>query len=99
MVDRRGDPLDKVADAELHFQGGPLEGMELIGFAVRERGSGAGRDGPRRDHASAADTLTTRPYAPSCAESAARELRERPLSDSVGAPLRAQTQERLRKIR
>ena len=44
MVDRRGNPLAKVADAELHFQAGPLWGMNVIGFAVWERRCGAGRD-------------------------------------------------------
>ena len=37
-----GNPPGKLADAELHFAGGPLEGMKLIGFAIWERqGSGA----------------------------------------------------------
>lgn len=33
-------PPGKVADAELHFTEGPLEGLKLIGFAVWERRSG-----------------------------------------------------------
>ena len=39
-----GNPPGKLADAELHFVGGPLEGLKLIGFAIWERRSGAGRN-------------------------------------------------------
>ena len=40
----KGNPPGKLADAELHFTEGPLEGLKLIGFAVWERRSGAGRN-------------------------------------------------------
>ena len=40
----KGNPPGKLADAELHFSSGPLEGLKLIGFAVWERKSGAGRN-------------------------------------------------------
>ena len=33
----KGNPPGKLADAELHFTNGPLEGLKLIGFAVWER--------------------------------------------------------------
>src|SRR5690349_18784292 len=33
----KGNPPGKLADAELHFSGGPLDGLKLIGFAVWER--------------------------------------------------------------
>ena len=36
----KGNPPGKLADAELHFSGGPLDGLKLIGFAVWERRSG-----------------------------------------------------------
>jgi hypothetical protein len=36
----KGNPVGKLADAELHFSGGPLDGLKLIGFAVWERKSG-----------------------------------------------------------
>lgn len=39
-----GNPAGKLADVELHFVEGPLEGLKLIGFAVWERRSGAGRN-------------------------------------------------------
>ena len=35
-----GSPTGKLADAELHFTAGPLEGLKLIGFAVWESGRG-----------------------------------------------------------
>jgi hypothetical protein len=38
------NPAGKLADAELHFTEGPLEGMKLIGFAVWERRTGGGRN-------------------------------------------------------
>jgi hypothetical protein len=34
----------KLADAELHFTDGVLDGLKLIGFAVWERRSGSGRN-------------------------------------------------------
>src|SRR5947207_15733886 len=36
----KGNPPGKVADAELHFAGGPLDGLKLIGFAIWERKTG-----------------------------------------------------------
>ena len=39
----KGNPVGKLADAELHFTDGALEGMKLIGFAIWERRSGGGR--------------------------------------------------------
>lgn len=40
----KGNPAGKLADAELHFDGGDLEGLKLVGFAVWERRSGTGRN-------------------------------------------------------
>jgi hypothetical protein len=40
----KGNPPGKLADAELHFTDGPLEGLKLIGFAVWERRGGNGRN-------------------------------------------------------
>ena len=36
--------VGKLADAELHFEDGPLEGLRLIGFAVWERKGGGSRN-------------------------------------------------------
>ena len=38
----KGNPPGKVAEAELHFAEGPLEGLKLMGFAIWERRGGAG---------------------------------------------------------
>src|SRR5580765_5393969 len=40
----KGNPAGKLADAELHFTDGELDGMKLIGFAIWERRSGGGRN-------------------------------------------------------
>ena len=40
----KGNPAGKLADAELHFAEGPLEGLKLIGFSVWERRTGGGRN-------------------------------------------------------
>jgi hypothetical protein len=36
----KGNPPGKLADGELHFAGGPLDGLKLIGFAIWERRKG-----------------------------------------------------------
>jgi hypothetical protein len=40
----KGNPPGKLADAELHFTEGTLEGLKLIGFAVWERRNSGGRN-------------------------------------------------------
>jgi hypothetical protein len=40
----KGNPPGKLADAELHFTSGVLEGLKLIGFAVWDRKTGNGRN-------------------------------------------------------
>ncbi len=40
----KGNPAGKLADAELHFTDGALDGLKLIGFSVWERRSGNGRN-------------------------------------------------------
>ena len=40
----RGNPPGKLADAELHFDEGPLEGLKLIGFTIWERRGSGGRN-------------------------------------------------------
>jgi hypothetical protein len=44
VANDKGNPPGKLADAELHFTDGPLEGLKLIGFAVWERKTGTGRN-------------------------------------------------------
>jgi hypothetical protein len=40
----KGSPPGKLADAELHFGSGELDGLKLIGFAIWERRTGKGRN-------------------------------------------------------
>jgi hypothetical protein len=44
VSNERGNPPGKLADAELHFTDGVLEGLKLIGFSVWERKTGSGRN-------------------------------------------------------
>ena len=39
-----GKPPGKLADAEIHFNDGPLAGLKLIGFGIWERRNGTGRN-------------------------------------------------------
>jgi hypothetical protein len=40
----KGNPPGKLADAEVHFSDGALDGLKLIGFSVWERRGGGGRN-------------------------------------------------------
>jgi len=44
MPNDKGSPGGKLADAEVHFTDGAMQGMRLLGFAVWERRDGAGRN-------------------------------------------------------
>jgi hypothetical protein len=44
MPNDKGTPNGKLADAELHFTDGEMQGLRLLGFAVWERRTGAGRN-------------------------------------------------------
>ena len=44
MPNEKGSPNGKLADAEVHFTEGALEGLRLLGFAVWERRNGPGRN-------------------------------------------------------
>ena len=46
----KGNPPGKLADAELHFSEGPLEGLKLIGFSVWERRGGRNVTFPARQY-------------------------------------------------
>ena len=41
---RVNTPPGKLADAELHFTEGPLDGLKLTGFSIWERRNGNGRN-------------------------------------------------------
>jgi hypothetical protein len=38
----KANPVGKLADVELHFADGPLNGLKLMGFAVWEKRAGSG---------------------------------------------------------
>ena len=40
----KANPPGKLADAELYFTDGVLDGLKLVGFAIWERRSGSGRN-------------------------------------------------------
>jgi hypothetical protein len=40
----KGTPPGKLAEAELHFEDGYLNGLKLVGFSVWERRNGQGRN-------------------------------------------------------
>ena len=44
MPNEKHNPPGKLADAELHFIDGDLDGLKLIGFSVWERRTGNGRN-------------------------------------------------------
>jgi hypothetical protein len=44
ILNEKGAPAGKLADAEIHFLEGELAGLRLIGFGVWERRGGGGRN-------------------------------------------------------
>jgi len=44
VQNEKGNPVGKLADAELHFTDGPLMGLKLMGFAIWERRNGTGNN-------------------------------------------------------
>ena len=75
----RGNPPGKLADAELHFNDGPLEGLKLIGFSIWERRTGGGRNVtfPARQYAVNGERRTfalLRPMGDTKAQDTLREL-------------------------
>ena len=44
MPNDKGTPSGKLADAEVHFMDGELQGLRLLGLAVWERRTGVGRN-------------------------------------------------------
>ncbi len=74
-----GNPAGKLADAELHFSGGPLAGLKLIGFAIWERRGATGRNVtfPARQYAVNGERRSfalLRPIVDTTAQNAIRDL-------------------------
>lgn len=75
----KGQPVGKLADAELHFHEGPLAGTKLIGFAVWERRGGHGKNVtfPARQYSVAGERRSfalLRPVEDATATDAVRDL-------------------------
>jgi hypothetical protein len=76
----KGNPPGKLAEAEVHFTEGPLEGLKLIGFAFWERrGGGGGRNVtfPARQYSINGERRTfalLRPIVDTTAQNKLREL-------------------------
>ena len=75
----KGNPPSKLADAELHFTEGELEGLKLVGFAVWERRSGSGRNVtfPSRQYTVSGDRRSfalLRPVADAASQEGVRDL-------------------------
>jgi hypothetical protein len=75
----KGNPPGKLADAELHFADGPLDGLKLIGFSIWERRGGVGRNVtfPARQYSVNGERRSfalLRPIVDATAQSTLREL-------------------------
>ena len=75
----KNNPPGKLADAELHFTEGVLEGLKLVGFAIWERRTGSGRNVtfPARQYSVNGERRTfalLRPLADATAQERLREL-------------------------
>ena len=75
----KANPPGKLADAELHFTDGVLEGLKLVGFAVWERRSGSGRNVtfPSRQYIVSGDRRSfalLRPVADAASQERVRDL-------------------------
>lgn len=76
----RGNPVGKLADAELQFTDGPLDGLKLIGFAIWETRAGGKRRSvtfPARQYAVNGERRSfalLRPIADTTAQESVRDL-------------------------
>ena len=75
----KANPPGKLADAELHFIDGELDGLKLIGFSIWERRGGGGRNVtfPARQYAVNGERRSfalLRPIADVAAQERIREL-------------------------
>jgi len=80
MPNDKGNPPGKLAEAELHFTDGPLEGLKLIGFTIWEPRSANGTRNvtfPARNYAINGERRNfalLRPIVDSTAQNKIREL-------------------------
>ena len=94
VANDKGNPPGKLADAELHFSEGPLEGLKLIGFAIWERKTGTGRNVtfPARQYSVNGERRSfslLRPVIDSTAQNRVRDLILEAYAEHVGAAIEA----------
>ena len=94
VSNEKGNPPGKLADAELHFSEGPLEGLKLIGFSVWERKTGNGRNVtfPARQYNVNGERRSfslLRPVIDSTAQNRVRDLILEAYEEHVGAAVQA----------
>ena len=79
IPNEKQQPAGKLADAELHFSDGALDGLKLIGFSIWERRGGGGRNVtfPARQYSVNGERRSfalLRPVADTAAQERIREL-------------------------
>ena len=94
VANDKGNPPGKLADAELQFSEGPLEGLKLIGFAIWERKTGTGRNVtfPARQYSVNGERRSfslLRPVIDSTAQNRVRDLILDAYAEHVGAAIEA----------
>ena len=94
VANDKGNPPGKLADAELHFSEGPLEGLKLIGFAIWERKTGTGRNVtfPARQYSVNGERRSfslLRPVIDTTAQNRVRDLILDAYAEYVGAAIEA----------
>jgi hypothetical protein len=94
VANDKGNPPGKLADAELHFSEGPLEGLKLIGFGIWERKTGTGRNVtfPARQYSVNGERRSfslLRPVIDTTAQNRVRDLILDAYAEHVGAAVEA----------
>lgn len=94
ISNEKGQPAGKLAEAELHFNDGPLEGLKLVGFSVWERKSGTGRNVtfPARSYSVNGERRSfalLRPIVDSTAQNRVRDLILEAYEEHAGAAVAA----------
>lgn len=94
VSNEKGNPPGKLADAELHFSDGPLEGLKLIGFGIWERKTGSGRNVtfPARTYSVNGERRSfslLRPLSDSTAQNKIRDLILEAYGEHAGAAVEA----------
>ncbi len=94
VSNEKGNPPGKLADAELVFTEGPLEGLKLIGFSVWERKTGGGRNVtfPARQYSVNGERRSfalLRPAIDTTAQARLRDLILEAYAESAGVPIEA----------